>query len=158
MHYSGDVRLAALEAGDRTAPTIVCVHGYPDAKELWTPVLARLARRFHVVAYDVRGSGESSAPRGPAAYSLRRLGDDLLAVRRELAPGRRVHLVGHDWGAIQAWQFATEPRFDGALASITAIAGPSLEQVSASLRTLLAHGRVGEMLRRLRYSYYIVPL
>jgi pimeloyl-ACP methyl ester carboxylesterase len=155
---SGDVRLAAVEAGDASDPTIVLLHGYPDTKELWADVLARLAGQFHVVAYDVRGAGGSSAPRGAAAYDFARLGDDLLAVAGELSPEAAVHVVGHDWGAIQAWEFATDPRFEGVLASVTAIAGPSLDQVGVSLRALVAIRRLREALRRLRRSYYIVLL
>jgi pimeloyl-ACP methyl ester carboxylesterase len=152
------VQLAALESGDIAGPAIVLVHGYPDTKELWTDVLVRLSERFHVVAYDVRGAGASSAPRGAAAYDFTRLGDDLLAVARELVPEAAIHLVGHDWGAIQAWEFATDPRFEGVLASVTAIAGPSLDQAGASLRALIALRRVREALRRLRRSYYIALL
>ncbi|HEY6396625.1 MAG TPA: alpha/beta fold hydrolase [Solirubrobacteraceae bacterium] len=155
---SGDVHLAAIEAGDPAHPTIVLVHGYPDTKELWSGVVGHLCGRFHVVAYDVRGAGGSSAPRARAEYDFERLGDDLLAVARELCPDGAIHLVGHDWGAIQAWEFATDPRFDGALASMTAIAGPSLDQVSASLRALVALRRLREALRRLSRSYYIVLL
>ncbi|MDQ6818368.1 MAG: alpha/beta fold hydrolase [Actinomycetota bacterium] len=155
---SGNVRIAALEGGDPAEPTVVLLHGYPDTKELWTGVLGRLSRRFHVVAYDVRGAGGSSAPRGAAEYDLVRLGDDLLAVVRELCPNRSVHIVGHDWGAIQAWEFASGPRFEAVLASVTAIAGPSLDQVGYSLRALVRRRRLLEALRRLARSYYIVLL
>ncbi len=154
---SGSVALAAMEAGDPASPTVVLLHGYPDTKELWSQVVARLAGRLHVVAYDVRGAGASSAPRSAADYDLAILGDDLLAVAGELSSGR-IHLVGHDWGAIQAWEFVADPRFCELLASMTAIAGPSLDQVSASLRALLAGGRILETLRRLRRSYYIALL
>src|SRR5262249_26163868 len=75
--HSGDVRIAALRAGDPTGPTVVLVHGYPDTKEFWTPVMSRLATRFHVIAYDVRGAGASSAPVETAAYGYRCLGNDL---------------------------------------------------------------------------------
>jgi pimeloyl-ACP methyl ester carboxylesterase len=150
--------LEAIEAGDPADPNIVLVHGYPDTKELWSEVLGHLSARFHVVAYDVRGAGGSGAPKGAAEYDFSKLGGDLLAVARELCPRGPVHLAGHDWGAIQAWEFAANPRFDGVLASITAIAGPSLEQVSASLRALVAKRRVRELLRRLRRSYYIALL
>ncbi len=154
---NGSVALAVLEAGDPSRPTVVLLHGYPDTKELWREVMSRLAGRMHVVAYDVRGAGGSSAPRRAVDYDLARLGDDLLAVAGELSGGR-IHLVGHDWGAIQGWEFAADPRFHGVLASFTAIAGPSLDQVSASLRRLLAAGRLLEALRRLRRSYYVALL
>ncbi len=107
---------------------VVLVHGYPDTKEVWNPVMERLAARYHVIAYDVRGAGGSTAPRGPGAYRLDRLADDFAAVCAGLVPGRRVHLVGHDWGGVQGDQGVRQPpRFAGQIASIcTSIAGPAL--------------------------------
>ncbi len=125
---SAGARLSVLEAGDPARPTIVFIHGYPDTKELWLAVLERLRDRFHVVAYDVRGAGQSSAPRLPAAYDYDRLAEDFEAVIDQVAPGREVHLVGHDWGGLAGWEFATHPRFESRLASFTSIAGPSLDQ------------------------------
>lgn len=80
---------------------MVLIHGYPDTKEMWDPVVARLAERVHVIAYDVRGAGRSDAPQSPAAYDFERLGDDFEAVADATAAGERVHLVGHDWGGLQ---------------------------------------------------------
>ena len=156
--FRDGVRLAALEAGDPERPTIVLIHGYPDTKELWDGVMAALAERFHVVAYDVRGAGASSAPRGAAAYDLEELGDDLLAVCDALAPGAKVHLAGHDWGGIQGWEFAIDARFAGRLASLTAVAAPSLDQVAIGGAQLLARGRLLRWLARLRRSWYIAAL
>ncbi len=113
------VELAVLVGGATDGEAIVLVHGYPDTKELWRDVAAELAPRFRVIAYDVRGAGESGAPRGPAAYDIERLGDDLQAVLDALAPGQPVHLVGHDWGGIAGWELVGEERFDGQIASFT---------------------------------------
>jgi len=121
--------LSVLEAGERSQPTLVFVHGYPDTKEVWLPVIELLAPEFHVVAYDVRGAGSSSAPRGPAAYAIDRLAADFAAVCDAVAPGERVHLVGHDWGGVQGWEFVTASRFEGRIASFTTIAGPALGHV-----------------------------
>ena len=155
---NGGVELAVRESGDADGPTIVFIHGYPDTKEMWSAVLERIPERFHAVAYDVRGAGESSRPRGNAAFDFERLGDDLLAVADACAPGRRVHLVGHDWGGLQGWEFATQPRFEGRLASFTAIAAPSLDQVALGGEELLRRGRVLAWLARLRRSWYIAAL
>jgi NAD(P)-dependent dehydrogenase (short-subunit alcohol dehydrogenase family)/pimeloyl-ACP methyl ester carboxylesterase len=155
---SDGLTLAAVSAGDPTGPTIVFVHGYPDTKEVWYPLMEHLVSEFRVVAYDVRGAGASSAPRGPAAYGFDRLAADLDAVLEALAPGARVHLVGHDWGAIQGWEFATSERFDGRLASFTALAGPALGHVVAATREPLRRGRILAVLDRLRRSWYILPL
>ncbi len=155
---SGDVQLAVRESGNHDGPAIVFVHGYPDTKEMWEAVLERLPERFHAITYDVRGAGGSSRPRRNAAYDFERLGDDLLAVAGACAPGRAVHLVGHDWGGLQGWEFATHQRFAGRLLSFTAIAAPSLDQVSIAGDELLRGGHVLRWLGRLRRSWYILPL
>jgi pimeloyl-ACP methyl ester carboxylesterase len=89
------VDLAVTEWGDPAAPTVVLVHGYPDTSALWRPVVAELEPRYHVVTYDVRGAGDSTAPdAGRAGYTLDLLVDDLAAVADATSPGRPVHLVG----------------------------------------------------------------
>ena len=135
------VTLSVLEAGERSRPTVVLIHGYPDTKEVWRPVIERLAPEFHVVAYDVRGAGASGAPRGPAAYSIEHLALDFAAVCDAVAPGERVHLVGHDWGGVQGWEFVTAPRFEGRIASFTTIAGPALAHVIDAQREPMRHAR-----------------
>ena len=139
-------------------PTLVLVHGYPDTKSVWEPVMQRLATRFHVVAYDVRGAGGSSAPRARAAYHVDRLADDFDAVCRAVAPDRSVHLVGHDWGGIQGWEFVTDPRFAGRVASFTTIAGPALSHALRANRSAIRRRHPLRALDRVRRSWYIVPL
>jgi pimeloyl-ACP methyl ester carboxylesterase len=155
---SGEVSLAVAEAGDPTRPTLVMIHGYPDTKEVWGPVVAQLADAFHVAVYDVRGAGRSSAPGPAAAYDIARLADDFAAVREAVSPGRPVHLVGHDWGGIQGWEFVTAPRFTGAIASFTSIAGPALGHAVSATRAAVRARQVGRALGRARRSWYIVPL
>lgn len=155
---SDGIELAVVEAGDVMRPTIVLIHGYPSTKEMWDPVLDSLADRFHVVAYDVRGAGASGAPGAQAGYDFERLAEDFDAVTQATAPGKRVHLVGHDWGGLQGWEFATSPRFRERLASFTAVAGPSLDQVAISGGSLLRRGRVLGALRRGWRSWYILVL
>jgi NAD(P)-dependent dehydrogenase (short-subunit alcohol dehydrogenase family)/pimeloyl-ACP methyl ester carboxylesterase len=150
--------IAVSEAGDPARPTIIFIHGYPDTKELWDGIRGRLADRFHVVAYDVRGAGRSSVPRWPVAYDFERLADDLEAVSRAVAPGGDFHLVGHDWGGLQGWEFATTRRFDGALRSFTSIAGPSVDQVADANWKALRAGRIPELAGRVRRSWYIALL
>lgn len=55
------------------------------------------------------------------AYRLGELVDDALGLCATL-PAGRVHLVGHDWGAIVAWAVAAEhPEL---VASLTAVSAP----------------------------------
>jgi pimeloyl-ACP methyl ester carboxylesterase len=155
---SGGVSLSVAEAGESTRPTLVMIHGYPDTKEVWGPVVEQLAGAFHVVVYDVRGAGHSSTPSPAAAYDLARLADDFAAVREAVSPQHPVHLIGHDWGGIQGWEFVTAPRFAGAIASFTSIAGPALGHAVGATRAALRPREVRGALGRARRSWYIVPL
>ncbi|MBA3232747.1 MAG: alpha/beta fold hydrolase [Propionibacteriales bacterium] len=73
-------------------PTIVFVHGFPDTHGIWDPVIARLADRFHCVAYDVRGAGRSGVPAGRQGYAMAYLVSDLVAVLDAVSPNGAVHL------------------------------------------------------------------
>jgi len=106
------VRLAVQERGSTTeAPTVVAVHGYPDDHRVWQGVADDLAVDHRFVTYDVRGAGASDAPSTRAGYRLDRLAEDLAAVLDAVSPDRPVHLLGHDWGAIQAWHAVTTSGF-----------------------------------------------
>jgi pimeloyl-ACP methyl ester carboxylesterase len=155
---SADVALRVQMAGSADRPTLVLIHGYPDTQTMWTPVVQRLAVRFHVVTYDVRGAGGSSAPRGRAAYHLDRLADDFDAVCRAVGDAAPVHLVGHDWGGIQGWEYVTRPRFAGRVASFTSIAGPALGHALEATRAALRRRDLVRAADRARRSWYIVPL
>ncbi|MER6911420.1 SDR family oxidoreductase [Streptomyces sp. NPDC000594] len=156
---TGGVELCVAETGDPARPTIVLVHGYPDSKEVWSGIAERLADRFHVVTYDVRGHGRSSAPKPlRGGFTLEKLTDDFLAVADAVSPDRPVHLVGHDWGAVQAWEFVTVERAASRVASFTSISGISLDHLG-----LWARGRVkrptpralAHLLRQGAMSWYI---
>ncbi|WP_037862648.1 SDR family oxidoreductase [Streptomyces sp. NRRL S-237] len=125
---TGGIELCVVELGEAGRPTVVLVHGYPDSKEVWSEVAERLATRFHVVLYDVRGHGRSTVPQPlRGGFTLEKLTDDFLAVADAVSPDRPVHLVGHDWGSVQGWEFATVARTEGRIASFTSMSGPSLD-------------------------------
>jgi NAD(P)-dependent dehydrogenase (short-subunit alcohol dehydrogenase family)/pimeloyl-ACP methyl ester carboxylesterase len=146
---SGDLRLRVYEQGDPTAPPVVLVHGYPDNATIWDGVADRLAGRFRVIRYDVRGHGHSDKPKTRAEYGLDHLVADLEAVVN--ATGGPVHLVAHDWGSIQSWHAVTErPHL---FASFTSISGPSLDHVSDWIRRNRRHPI--RVLRLIVHSWYI---
>ena len=45
-------------------PAMVLLHGYPQTGHMWRKVMPALAERFTVVAPDLRGYGDSTAPPG----------------------------------------------------------------------------------------------
>lgn len=144
--------LAVYESGDPAAPTVLAVHGYPDNHAVWDGVVARLAERFHVVTYDVRGAGASDKPTRRSAYRMTQLGDDLAAVVEAVSPDRSVHLLAHDWGSIQAWPAIASARLEGRVATFTSVSGPSLDYAAVWLRQIRRHPRAA--LRQLAASYY----
>ncbi|MQY12797.1 putative oxidoreductase EphD [Streptomyces sp. RB5] len=158
----GGVSLCVTERGAAGRPVVVLVHGYPDSKEVWEGVAERLAEDFRVVAYDVRGHGRSGVPeplRG--GFTLERLTDDFLAVADAVSPGRPVHLVGHDWGSVQGWEFATVGRTAGRVASFTSISGPSLDHfghwIAGRLRRPTPR-RAVQLLGQAAKSWYVYAL
>jgi pimeloyl-ACP methyl ester carboxylesterase len=90
-------------------------------------VIRELERDFRVVAYDLRGHGES----GPATdddYSLERFGEDVEAVLAAAVPdGRAADVAGHSLGAmsIAAWaeHHAVSARTDAAALLNTGLSG-----------------------------------
>ena len=50
------------EAGPRTAPTILLLHGFPTSSHMFRNLIPALADRYHVVAPDLPGFGFSDAP------------------------------------------------------------------------------------------------
>jgi len=50
------------EAGDRSRPTIMLLHGFPSSSFMFRDLIPQLADRFHVVAPDYIGFGQSDAP------------------------------------------------------------------------------------------------
>ncbi|WP_328340823.1 SDR family oxidoreductase [Streptomyces violaceus] len=159
---TGEVELCVAEMGDPRRPTVVLVHGYPDSKEVWSEVATRLAGQFHVVAYDVRGHGRSTAPRPlRGGFTLEKLTDDFLAVADAVSPDRPVHLAGHDWGSVQAWEFTTVRRTEGRIASFTSMSGPSLDHFGHWINRRVKRPtprRVGQLLGQGAKSWYVYLL
>jgi pimeloyl-ACP methyl ester carboxylesterase len=50
------------EAGDRSAPTIVLLHGFPSSSHMYRELILNLADKLHVIAPDYVGFGYSDAP------------------------------------------------------------------------------------------------
>ncbi|MGW5939716.1 SDR family oxidoreductase [Streptomyces celluloflavus] len=159
---TGGVELCVAELGDPALPTVMLVHGYPDSKEVWSEVARGLAARFHVVLYDVRGCGLSTAPRPlRGGFTLEKLTDDFLAVADAVSPDRPVHLVGHDWGSVQSWEFATVRRTEGRIASFTSMSGPSLDHFGHWIKKRMTRPttrRTAQLLGQGAKSWYVYLL
>lgn len=70
------LNIAYREAGDPTAPKLVLLHGFPASSHQYRNLIPALADRFHVIAPDYPGFGNSDMP-DPAqfAYTFDRLAE-----------------------------------------------------------------------------------
>lgn len=105
-----DLEMAYAEMG--SGDPIVFVHGNPTSSYLWRNIMPRLASAGRCIAPDLIGMGDSSKLRasGPGAYRYvqhREYFDELMRV---LGLRERVTLVGHDWGAVLAFDWAVRHR------------------------------------------------
>jgi haloacetate dehalogenase len=81
-------------------PPILLLHGYPQTHAIWHKIAPELARRFSVVAADLRGYGDSEKPHGSADhgnYSKRAMAEDQVEVMQALGHDA-FSVVGHDRG------------------------------------------------------------
>ena len=147
--------LAVEVSGPGGAPVILCVHGYPDTRRVWDGVAGLLDTTFRVVRYDVRGAGESSTPKDDSGFRLEALAADLGAVAKHFGGGVPVHLVGHDWGGIQAWEALADPELAPLFASFTVISGPCLDHIGFWLRDALAIRGLRARLKQAARSWYV---
>ncbi len=135
---SGTAELAVFERGEPTGTnaTVVLVHGWPDAHDVWDLVADRLtADGFHVVSFDTRGVGASTPATVAQPYELAKLTGDIDAVITATSGGRPAHLVGHDWGGVEGWAYVTTDECVGKVATFTTLSGPNLDHLGHLLRT-----------------------
>jgi pimeloyl-ACP methyl ester carboxylesterase len=91
--------------GAEDKPTMVLAHGWTESLVYWAYVIRALREDLRIVAYDLRGHGQS-ARGADGDYAVERFGEDLEAVLEQCVPdGRRAIVVGHSLGAmsIAAW-------------------------------------------------------
>ena len=96
------------EAGDRSNPTLLLLHGFPTSSHMFRDLIPLLAERFHLVAPDLPGFGRSALPpRDRFTYSF----DSLARVI-----GRFVETIGLDRYAIYVFDYGAPTGFRLAVA------------------------------------------
>ncbi len=97
-----DLRFHYLDWGNEGAAPAVLLHGLSSHAHVWEPLAPVLKTRYHVLALDQRGHGDSqwAPPYTTESYvaDLEAFADTL-----DLAP---MLLVGHSMGARNAWVYA----------------------------------------------------
>jgi esterase len=102
----GGLQLHYLDWGNPAAPPLLCVHGYTSSADAFNGFARQFRDRFHIVALDVRGHGESEwSPDG--AYAYRDQAGDLAAFVEHLGLDQFI-LLGTSMGGIVAMTYAME--------------------------------------------------
>ncbi|MGK7235504.1 alpha/beta fold hydrolase [Streptomyces hygroscopicus] len=99
-------RVFYREAGPADAPAIVLLHGYPTSSRMFRQLIPALADRFHVIAPDHLGFGQSATPPADAfTYSFDALTDVTEGLLAVLGLDRYALYV-QDYGAPIGWRLA----------------------------------------------------
>ncbi|KAG7236316.1 hypothetical protein INR49_001135 [Caranx melampygus] len=89
-----------------SGPPVLLCHGFPESWYSWRHQIPALAAAgFRVLALDMKGYGESTAPPDIEEYSQEQLCKDLITFLDKLSIPQ-VTLVGHDWGGALVWNMA----------------------------------------------------
>lgn len=82
------------ETGKEKVPRLLLLHGLADSACVWTSFGNYLSNRYHIVAPDMRGHGESSKPK--TGYTFKSAIADLEALMAHLN-WPDAHILGHSW-------------------------------------------------------------
>lgn len=149
----GGIRLFYRIAG-RGTDTVVVLHGGPGGHQgTMAPDIAKLLLHHRVLLYDQRGGGMSTLPADTGELAIEDHVRDLDAVRRYFG-FEHMNLVGHEWGAALAAQYAIKhpelvesmllisplpvraAEWDAYQAALTAKLGPAADRREALMQAL----------------------
>ncbi len=107
------ITLHCRASGPQGAPTLLFLHGFPEAAFVWDDLLLHFSQPsnggYRCIAPDLRGFGRSSQPLDASAYRAKFLVQDITALIAAESPGRPLAaLVAHDWGGAVAWNLANQ--------------------------------------------------
>uniref|UniRef100_A0A8C8AZZ6 Epoxide hydrolase 2 n=1 Tax=Otus sunia TaxID=257818 RepID=A0A8C8AZZ6_9STRI len=99
------VQLHFVEMGD--GPVVCLCHGFPESWLSWRYQIPALADAgFRVIALEMKGYGESTAPLDIKEYSQEQICKQITSRAPSLQGIPQTVLVGHDWGGAVVWNMA----------------------------------------------------
>lgn len=102
------IKIAVHTAG--SGPCLVLLHGFPQNHMCWSKVAPELSHSYRCIVPDLRGYGESDAPKDSApyrGYSKRNMAIDIVGLLDALGV-EKASIVGHDRGARVAYRLALD--------------------------------------------------
>jgi pimeloyl-ACP methyl ester carboxylesterase len=102
------VEIFYREAGARDAPAVVLLHGFPTSSHMFRNLIPALADRYHVIAPDYPGYGQSAMPdHNQFAYTFDHFAELVDGLLAQLGVTRYAMYV-MDYGAPVGWRLALE--------------------------------------------------
>src|SRR5258707_9984869 len=97
------------EAGKKDAPKLLLLHGFPSAGHVFRDLIPLLADRFHIVAPDLPGFGQSDMPlREKFSYTFDNIAD-VIESFTEVIGFDRFAVYVFDYGAPTGFRLAVRP-------------------------------------------------
>lgn len=117
-----DFEVRVRPGGPVNGADVLLLHGFPQSAASWDAVAEHLSSRgVRSYAPEQRGYSPGARPVDVASYRLSELRADIVGLCDALDL-HRIHLVGHDWGAIVAWDVAA--RHPDRVATLTTVSVP----------------------------------
>ncbi|CAH8276482.1 unnamed protein product [Arabidopsis lyrata] len=93
-------------SGSGEDPIILFIHGFPELWYTWRHQMTALSSLgYRTIAPDLRGYGDTETPERVEDYTYLNVVGDMVALIDAVTGGdKAVFVVGHDWGAMIAWQ------------------------------------------------------
>lgn len=142
---AGGVPLNVVDIGEPTKPGVLLIHGYRQSYVSWyRQFKSPLAARCRLVAFDLRGHGNSGQPWQPEAYDNAQVWADDVARVMAATGLRRPLLVGWSFGANVALDYLRVHGEQGAAGLMIVASGASMAQpqrppgFEAILKTILS--------------------
>lgn len=129
LNHDG-LTLSALLGGE--GPLVVLMHGFPDTHESWSHQWQSLiAAGYRCLVPVMRGYDTGSARPDVGHYATERIVGDVVAWLDELEV-EAAHIVGHDWGAVNAYLVATT--YPRRVLTLTTLAIPHVSGIRMGIK------------------------
>jgi pimeloyl-ACP methyl ester carboxylesterase len=110
------LRIFYREAGPKGAPTIVLLHGFPSSSRMFATLIPLLAARYHLIAPDYPGFGQSDAPTPSRyVYTFDHLAETMTTLLEQLDIDSYVLYLQDYGGPVGFRMMMAQPRRIGAL-------------------------------------------
>ena len=101
-NYKFDCRVS----GSIKDELVILLHGFPETSYMYKDLIKDISDSgYYCIAPNLRGYSEGARPQGRDNYTLDKLVNDVLSMINHTGKDK-IHLIGHDWGAVIGWQIA----------------------------------------------------